>query len=94
LEWPVYALLRPEFPDRLTLGPIDLTGPARFIYYGPYYALPSGAWRAEISLEVQDCFSDNQIAFDVSSGEVLAVVKTKLPPQGVFGCDISFQIHD
>ena len=32
LEWPVYALLRPEFPDRLTIGPIDLTGPARFIF--------------------------------------------------------------
>ena len=31
LEWPVYALLRPEFPDRLTIGAIDLTGPARYI---------------------------------------------------------------
>ena len=26
----MYALLRPEFPDRLTIGPIDLTGPARY----------------------------------------------------------------
>ncbi len=51
LEWPVYALLRPEFPDRLTIAPIDLTGPARFIHFGPYFALPAGAWGADVSLD-------------------------------------------
>jgi len=94
LEWPVYALLQPEFPDRLTIGPIDLTGPARFIYCGPYFALPAGVWRADISLEVRDCLSDNWIAIDVFSGKVLAVIKAKLPAQGVYGCEIQFQIED
>ena len=60
LDWPPFALLRPEFPDRLTVGPIDLTGPARFIYYGPYFALPRGRWLAEMVIEVSDCYSDNQ----------------------------------
>jgi hypothetical protein len=94
LEWPVYALLRPEFPDRLTIGPIDLTGPARFIYYGPSFALPVGAWSAEISMEVRDCLSDNRIAIDVYAGKILAVITAKLPPQGVYGCQIRFQIED
>jgi hypothetical protein len=95
LEWPVYALLRPEFPDRMTIGPIDLTGPARFIYHGPYFALPAGAWWADISLEVRDCYSDNHIALDVCAmGELLAVVRTKLPPSGVYGCQIRFEIED
>ena len=72
LEWPVYALLRPEFPDRLTVGPIDLTGPARHVYFGPYFALPAGAWSAEVSLEVQDCLSENRIGVDVFAAKILS----------------------
>ena len=93
LEWPPFALLRPDFPDRLTVGPIDLTGPARFIYYGPYFALPLGRWRADLVLEVSDCYSDNQIAIDVVSGDVLAAVKAKLPVQGVYGCELAFDVR-
>jgi len=95
LEWPIYALLRPEFPDRMTIGPIDLTGPARYIYFGPYFALPAGAWRADISLEVRDCYSDNHIAVDVcAAAELLSVVRARLPPKGVYGCQIRFEIED
>ena len=92
LEWPPFALLRPDFPDRLTIGSIDLTGPARFIYYGPYFGLTRGRWQADLVLEVSDCLSDNQIAIDVVSGGVLALVKAKLPPRGVYGCEIEFEI--
>ncbi len=94
LEWPTYALLRPEFPDRLTIGSIDLTGPARFIYYGPYFALSPGVWNAEIAIEVQDCLSDNRIAIDIFSEEVLAQISTKLPARGAYGCEIRFGIND
>jgi hypothetical protein len=96
LEWPVYALLRPEFPDRLTIGPIDLTGPARFFYYGPYFALPAGVWSAKISFEVQDCLSDNQIGVDIAAGgiKVLGMIRAKLPPRGVYGCEIRFEMEN
>jgi len=95
LEWPIYALLRPEFPDRMTIGPIDLTGPARYIYFGPYFALPAGAWRGDISFEVRDCYSDNHIAVDVcAAAELLSVVRARLPPKGVYGCQIRFEIED
>ena len=94
LEWPVYALLRPEFPDRLTIGPIDLTGPARHVYFGPYFALPAGAWSAEIALEVQDCYSDNHIAVDVFADRILSILRAQLPPSGVYGCQVRFEIED
>ncbi len=94
LEWPTYALLRPEFPDRLTIGSIDLTGPARFIYYGPYFALSPGVWNAEIGIEVQDCLSDNRIAIDIFSEEILAQISAKLPAHGVYGCEIRFGVSD
>ncbi len=93
VEWPPFALMRPDFPDRLTVGPIDLTGPARFIYYGPYFALPGGRWVAELVIEVSDCFSDNQIAIDVVSGGVLAAVKAKLPARGIYSCELAFDIR-
>jgi hypothetical protein len=94
LEWPVYALLRPEFPDRLTIGPVDLTGPARFIYFGPYFALPAGAWSAQIAFEVQGCYSENWIALDINADKVLATIKTKLPTRGMYECQIRFRIVD
>src|SRR5271166_2605776 len=94
LEWPVYALLRPEFPDRLTIGPIDLTGPARRVYFGPYFALPAGVWSAHVSLEVQDCLSENRIGIDVFASKVLSVIHADLPPHGVYGCEVRFEIED
>ncbi len=94
LEWPVYSLLRPEFPDRMTIGPIDLTGPARHVYFGPYFALPAGAWSADIAFEVQDCYSDNHVAVDVFAAKILSIVRAQLPPQGVYGCQIRFEIED
>ena len=94
LEWPAYALLRPEFPDRLTIGPIDLTGPARFIHYGPYFALPAGAWSVDISIETSDCFSEDLFEIDVTAGQVLSIVQAKLPQRGVHGCQVRFQLDD
>lgn len=94
LEWPVYSLLQPSFPDQMTIGPIDLTGPARHIYFGPYFALPVGIWNVDITLEVQDCLSDNEIAVDVFATEPLSIVRAKLPPRGVYGCQIRFEIDD
>ena len=94
LEWPVFSLLQPSFPDQMTIGPIDLTGPARYIYFGPYFALPIGAWNVDITLEVQDCLSDNEIAIDVFATEPLSIVRTKLPARGVYGCQIRFEIED
>jgi hypothetical protein len=94
LEWPTFALLRPDFPDCLTVGPIDLTGPARCIYYGPYFALPRGRWRATLAIEASDCLSDNQIMIDVTSGDVLAILKATLPSQGVCGCEMQFEIRN
>lgn len=94
LKWPVYALLRPEFPDRLTIGPIDLTGPARFIYHGPYFALPVGAWSADVSFEVRESYTDDPIEIDVTAVNILAAVRAKLPHTGVYGCQIRFQVKD
>jgi hypothetical protein len=94
LEWPVYSLLRPEFPDRLTVGPIDLTGPARFIYHGPYFALPAGVWSADLTLEVSDCYAEDPIQIDVTAPHIIAAFQTKLPKSGVHGCQIRFKIED
>ena len=94
LEWPVYALMRPEYPDRLTTDSIDLTGPARFLFYGPYFALPASHWRAEIEFDLADCHSENVVGIDIFAEKVLSAVRTRLPPSGSYGCDLWFQIDD
>jgi len=94
LEWPAFALTRPETPDHLVGGPTDLTGPARFLCYGPYFALPSGDWKVEVEFEVADCLSENVIGIDIFAGRIIAAVKAKLPAYGAFACDLWFTIDD
>ena len=47
--WPaaLFHSVQPGFPDAL-----DITGPARFLSFGPYVRLAPGLWRAEVELEV------------------------------------------
>lgn len=96
LEWPVYSLLTPEFPDRLTIGPIDMTGPARCVYFGPYFALSAGLWAADIAIEFGGVYCRDPIMIDVFAGaeNVLAAVQGVLPGSGVFGCQIRFEVED
>ena len=94
VEWPPSALTRPGSPNELSNEPIDLTGPARHIFHGPYFGLPNGDWVAEVVLDVANCFSDNHIELDIFTGEVISAVQAKLPESGVHSCELRFQITD
>jgi hypothetical protein len=48
--WPLELFLDWDRPGCFLRGPIDLTGPARFIVCGPYLHLPIGRWRARFVL--------------------------------------------
>jgi hypothetical protein len=94
IEWPPFALVRTEVEAPLSLDPMDLTGPARFVCYGPYFALPEGGWRAELSLEIHDCLSDNDLRIEAFAGRVLAAASARLPAHGVFDLELDFKMTD
>ena len=91
LEWPPFSLLRPEGPEVLTEEAVDLSGPARTIQFGPYFALPRGCWSVTVIIEVINCVSGNCIGVDAFAGEVLSGVKCYLPAEGVHEFEIEFQ---
>ena len=98
-EWPISLFLtcdkkgQPQWQHYS--DPIDLTGPARTLLYGPYLHLPVGRWILNGSLSVIGNDSRNVIQIDINSGELgLAKVKAPLPAEGDFSFEIDFAVDE
>jgi hypothetical protein len=92
VDWPVSMFLNWDVPGAFLDGPIELLGPGRFIICGPYLHLPEGEWRMSVEIEVEECFSDNQIGADIFSERILTAISAKLPASGRFGFDLDFRV--
>ena len=92
IGWPLALFTCPDTEH--WREPIDLTGPARVIMYGPYLHLPAGQWVARVEFEIDGAISGVEAATDVvSSGSV--VEKTFLmPTKGIFAFEIGFSVSD
>ena|SRR6516164_3640670 len=55
--WPIEAFLSGDRPDTPATLVTDLTGGARILYYGPYFYLPSGSWKARRTADAFLCRS-------------------------------------
>jgi len=64
-------ILRPRFfhagapPHNLLDGPVDVTGAARFVFHGGYFALPTGDWDADAVLELNESATEGRWRFEV-----------------------------
>jgi hypothetical protein len=92
VAWPVSMFLKWDVQGAFLDGPIELLGPARFIICGPYLHLPEGDWRMSVQIEVEECFSDNQIGADIYSERILTAITAKLPASGRFAFDLDFRV--
>lgn len=90
--WPTELFLDWDRPGQFLHGPIDLTGPARFIICGPYLHLPIGAWRATFVLRLAGNFSGNRLSLDLFCGEIIGGIVADLPKEGDFALDVDFEI--
>jgi hypothetical protein len=50
ITWPIETFLSGDRPDTPASLVADLTGGARILYYGPYFYLPSGSWKARMTV--------------------------------------------
>ena len=75
-------------------GIIDMTGPARCLYYGPYLHLPVGVWEGHLYLGCSDQVTDTRLRVDVYSDAVDAVFLTRLTKGGIFRMPLSFAVTD
>ena len=74
---------------------VNLLGPARVLFYGPYAGLPKGRWSARITFSVFNNFSGNEIILDISQNyaqDMLVKGESKLPTSGTYTCDMPFNV--
>lgn len=92
--WPSRSFYDGDTPNQPVLGSKLLAGPARCIFYGPYFHLPCGQWNCEVHIEVQECRTDTLALLDVCFGGtmVLSAVSMRLPRRGVYAIDLSFEV--
>jgi len=83
-----------DVPNRQLEGTTILTGPARYVFFGPYLHLPRGTWNAEVQIELLDCRSDTIAFADVFIGQTLNAVTMRFPRQGVYAFDLTFKVED
>ncbi len=67
LEWPVTLFADCASRARPALPQIDLTGPARYLYWGPYLYLPPGEWELRASIEIARKPSPIEVRLDIWS---------------------------
>lgn len=74
-------------------GPIDITGPRRFLVTGPYIPLPPGRWTADVPLGFAGLGGGMDFAIDVHAGGQLAVTTINAVDDGVAHASLPFVIE-
>ncbi len=74
---------------------IKLTGPARILFYGPYFHLPTGEWILAAQFRVFENSSGNQLNIEVMAGlNVVVQRRTRLPARGSYEFKLSFAVTE
>jgi hypothetical protein len=90
IDWPMELFRRPnELPPAAT---IDLTGPARTLFFGPYLHLPVGDWTAQVQFEIDEAYSGSEAVADVRVHETVAKKAFALPAKGIYTYDLDFSV--
>ncbi len=92
IVWPLAMFARPD--GRGWRDPIDLTGPARAVLYGPYMHLPVGDWTARVEFEIDRAVSGVEAMTDVRINEVVTEKSFEMPAKGIFAYELSFRVSD
>lgn len=92
--WPIEffldaATLRPAAPQGL-----ELMGPARCLYFGPYLHLPCGGWEGEVEIGLSADIIDSYLRVEVSNVRVVADFMAHGRRAGMFALPIDFVVED
>jgi hypothetical protein len=94
VHWPAEVFMDPSKDGALWNGPIDLTGPARLLLYGPFLHLPKGNWTATIALEVHGNWSGNVLKIDAYYEGIIGEWQCELPANGAYAFEIPLNVPE
>lgn len=72
---------------------LDLVGPARLLYWGPYFGFPPGRWRIELDLLFSADIGDTHFAAEFYCEAILARVKMRPSGGGLFRASFDVQMN-
>lgn len=74
-------------------GFVDLVGPARVLYYGPYLHLPPGEWQAQVYFGLKNLVGPSAIRIDICSGHITQhTASTVVDADGFFMLEFNVEI--
>jgi hypothetical protein len=92
IVWPLASFYSGDHPSELASSFLDVAGPSRVLYYGPYFHLPRGHWRADVQLLVSGNMHDKLLAVDVFSNVELARHEFKPAQGGLLQASLPFVV--
>jgi hypothetical protein len=93
IVWPLACFYSGDYPNELASPFIEVAGRARILYYGPYFYLPCGRWRADVQIIVSGNMHDTKLAVNVYAGEQLARHEFKPAQGGLLQASLPFIVE-
>jgi hypothetical protein len=93
IVWPLACFYAGDHLNEQASSFIEVVGPARILYYGPYFYLPQGRWRADVQLIASGNMHDKKLAVDVYAGVALARHEFKPPQGGLLQASLLFVVE-
>ena len=84
-----------DAPTDSPVGPIDMTGRARCLMYGPFIIVPPGYWNVHVALACSKEAGGAGLIVEAFAGAPLAQVTVHAPAGGgIFDANLAFVIQD
>jgi hypothetical protein len=81
-------------PWKPVSGPIDITGRARFLIFGPYINLPPGAWSVTAVIGFSAETAGLSFVIEIAAGTQLSFARVQPTGEQVIQTDLQFTIDD
>ena len=89
VAWPRDCLFWGDNPGTPLPRVLDLTGPARVVAYGPYYALPPGSWTIRATLAFSPASRGMPLALELHGANLIGGVRFAVEQAGLFAASFT-----
>jgi hypothetical protein len=93
ITWERELFLIGDQPNEKATRPIDVTGRARCLIYGPYIMLPPGSWSVSVLLGFSKEAAELGYVVEIVAGPHLSRVNLRPESEGVFEANLTISIE-
>jgi hypothetical protein len=94
ITWPWQSFFAGDRPNEPAAMVVDVTGAARIIYYGPYFHLKQGRWKARVMLGFSDDGTGTPFTLQAFGTHLLGHARVLPKRPGVFAADFTITVDE